>query len=58
MFRNNEFCEELIKYFKEEAIPKNYSDFIIKIDLDKKLYSYTKYVEDWYHESLQDSEYS
>ena len=54
MFRNNEFCEELIKYFKEEAIPKNYSDLIIKMDLDKKISSHTKYLEDWYNESLED----
>lgn len=55
MCRRDEFCEELIKYFKEEAIPKNYSDLIIKMDLNKKLSLHTKYLEDWYNESLQDS---
>ena len=55
MCRRDEFCEELIKYFREEAIPKNYSDFIIKMDLNKKLSLHTKYLEDWYNESLQDS---
>ena len=55
MFKCGEFSEEIIKYFKEEAIPKNYSDLIIKIDLDKKLSLHTKYLEDWYNESLQDA---
>lgn len=55
MCRRDEFCEELISYFKEEAIPKNYFDFIIKMDLDKKLSLHTKYLEDWYNESLQDA---
>ena len=55
MYRYDEFCEEIIKYFKEEAIPKNYSDPIIKMDLDKKLYLFTKDLRDWYNESLQDS---
>ena len=58
MCRRDEFCEEIITYFKEEAIPKNYSDFIIKMDLDKKLSLHTKYLEDWYNESLQDSDAS
>ena len=58
MYERDEFCEELIKYFKEEAIPKNYPDFIVKMDLNKKLNLFTKYLEDWYNESLQDSDAS
>ena len=58
MLERNEFCEELIKYFKEEAIPKNYPDFIIKMDLNKKLNLFTKDLENWYNESLQDIEAS
>lgn len=55
MFRYDEFSEEIIRYFKEEAIPKNYSELIIKMDLNKKLSLHTKYLEDWYNESLQDA---
>lgn len=51
MCRRDEFCEEIITYFKEEAIPKNYSELIIKMDLNKKLSLHTKYLEDWYNES-------
>ena len=58
MLERDEFCEEIIKYFKEEAIPKNYPDFIVKMDLNKKLNLFTKYLEDWYNESLQDSDAS
>ena len=58
MLERDEFCEEIIKYFKEEAIPKNYPDFIMKMDLNKKLNLFTKYLEDWYNESLQDSDAS
>ena len=58
MYECDQFCEEIIKYFKEEAIPKNYPDFIIKIDLNKKLSLHTKYLEDWYNESLRDIEFS
>lgn len=58
MFGRNEFCEEIIEYFKEEAIPRNYPDFIIKMDLSKKSNLFTKYLEDWYNESLQDSDAS
>ena len=58
MLERDEFCGEIIKYFKEEAIPKNYPDFIIKMDLNKKLNLFTKYLEDWYNESLQDSDAS
>ena len=58
MFKYDEFSEEIIRYFKEEAIPKNYSELIIKMDLDKKLSLHTKYLEDWYDESLQDADTS
>ena len=58
MFKYDEFSEEIIRYFKEEAIPKNYSELIIKMDLDKKLSLHTKYLEDWYDESLRDADTS
>lgn len=58
MCRRDEFCEEIIRYFKEEAIPKNYSTLIMEMDLGKKLALHTKYLEDWYNESLRDSDAS
>ena len=52
MFNYDEFSEELIKYFKEEALPRNYSDYIIKQDLGKLAYTYLKTVADYYQDEL------
>ena len=53
MFRYDDFSEELITYFREEALPKNYPDFLIRQDLTKLTYNYLKAVETYYQDELE-----